>query len=168
MFESNGKPIRRLIRNERGVALVEFALIAPLLFIVLFAVLDFGKAFNYWNNETQLAAQGARLAAVTSSAPGNCPNGTAPSNLAAYLQCNADTGELRNGGTTSVPTKARVCISFPNATSNVGDPVKVTMAVTYFWLPFLGNQIGVANTTIAGTATMRLEQAWASAGQVCS
>ena len=34
-------------RDERGTALVEFALIAPLLFLLLFGIIDFGRALNY-------------------------------------------------------------------------------------------------------------------------
>src|SRR5207302_353095 len=78
MFESIRSRVHRLIHEERAVALTEFALVAPLLFIVLFALIDFGKAINYWNDETQLAAQGARIAAVNGSNgySGLCLDGT--------------------------------------------------------------------------------------------
>ena len=57
--------------EERGVALVEFALVAPILLVILLAVLDFGKAFNYWIDETQLASAGARWAVVNKLVPGS-------------------------------------------------------------------------------------------------
>ena len=50
--------------DERGAALVEFALVVPILLVLLMAMLDFGKAFNYWIDETQLASSGARWAVV--------------------------------------------------------------------------------------------------------
>src|SRR5262249_25698707 len=53
-----------LRRDEGGTALVEFALIAPLLFLLIFGIIDFGRALNYYNELTQLAGQGARAAAV--------------------------------------------------------------------------------------------------------
>ena len=71
----------------------------------------------------------------------------------------SDSAELRNGGTSSVAGPATVCISFPNGTESIGDPVQATVTATYNWLPFLGNKMGLAQTTIAGTATMRLEAA---------
>ena len=54
---------------ESGVALVEFAMVLPLLLILLLLILDFGRAINYWIDTTHLASEGARLAAVD-KAPG--------------------------------------------------------------------------------------------------
>ena len=131
--------------------MVEFALVLPLLLTLLFGILDFGKSFNYWIDETHLASEGARWAAVNKN-PGT---GT----LAQYIQQQADTAELKNGGTAQVPAPSRVCITFPNGTQNAGDPVKVTVSITYNWLGFLRTQLGgAATTTIAGESTMRLEQ----------
>jgi Flp pilus assembly protein TadG len=50
--------------SEDGAALVEFALILPILVVLLFGMLEFGKAFNYWIDETHLANEGARWAVV--------------------------------------------------------------------------------------------------------
>ena len=44
----------RLSHEERGVALVEFALVAPILLVLLFGMLDFGRVFNYWIDATHL------------------------------------------------------------------------------------------------------------------
>src|SRR5688500_1037712 len=120
-------------RSEDGVALVEFALVLPLLLLLLFGMLDFGKAFNYWIDETHLANEGARWAVVDKN-PGA---GT----LQEYIRQQANTPELRDGGTSSVPSPMEVCISFPNGTAAVGDPVHVSVSATYNWLPFLGSRI---------------------------
>ena len=135
--------------GEEGTALVEFALILPILALLLFAMLDFGKAFNYWIDETHLANEGARWAVVNRNPGGG--------SLQQYIRQQATTAELRNGGTASIPNPAQVCISFPNGTSNVGDPVLVTVSATYHWLPILGGRIGIAQTTISGSSDMRLE-----------
>ena len=141
--------MRLLLRGEEGTALVEFALILPILALLLFAMLDFGKAFNYWIDETHLANEGARWAVVNRNPGGG--------SLQQYLVDQATTAELRNGGTASVANPAEVCISFPSGTSNVGDPVLVTVSATYNWLPIISNRIGVAQTTITGSSHMRLE-----------
>jgi Flp pilus assembly protein TadG len=146
--------------SESGAALVEFALVLPLLLILLFGMLDFGKAFNYWIDETHLANEGARWAVVNRN-PGS-------GSLQQYIQQQADTPELRNGGTSSVATPVQVCISFPNGTAEVGDPVHVTASVTYNWLPFLGSRVGIAQTTITGSSTMRLEATPTVYGAGCS
>jgi Flp pilus assembly protein TadG len=135
--------------SEEGVALVEFALVLPILALLLFAMIDFGKAFNYWIDETHLANEGARWAVVDRNPGGG--------SLQPYLVDQATTAELRNGGTASVANPAEVCISFPSGTSNVGDPVLVTVSATYNWLPIIGNRIGVTQTTISGSSHMRLE-----------
>src|SRR3954462_14142851 len=64
---------RRLRRNERGTAVVEFALVSIPLFLLVLGIVDFGRALNYYNNLTQLAAQGARSAVVDRN-----PDGTGP------------------------------------------------------------------------------------------
>jgi Flp pilus assembly protein TadG len=137
------------LRRESGAALTEFALVLPVLLVVMLGILDFGKAFNYWIDQTHLANEAARWAVVNRN-PGS---GT----LQNYIQQQATTQELRVGGTGSVPTAAQVCISFPSGTARVGDPVNVTVSTTYNWLPFLSDRLSAASTTISGSATMRLE-----------
>src|SRR5215208_5182515 len=103
--------------DESGVAVVEFALVVPVLLVILFGMLDLGKAFNYWIDETQLASSGARWAAVNRN-PGS--TGT----LQQYIRSQADTRELTSGGTTSVSEPAQICITFPNGGAPaIGDPV---------------------------------------------
>ena len=82
--------------EERGVALVEFALVLPILLVLLFGMLDFGRAFNYWIDSTHLANEGARWAVVNK-------NPASAGTLQAYIRDQADTNELRSGGTASVP-----------------------------------------------------------------
>ena len=133
------------------MALVEFALVLPVLLVLLLGMLDFGKAFNYWIDETHLANEGARWAAVNKN-PGS-------GSLQQYIRSQANTAELRNGGTAWLTAPIQICISFPNGTSNVGDPVRVTASATYNWLPFIGSRIGITQTSISASATMRLEAA---------
>jgi Flp pilus assembly protein TadG len=151
--------------GESGAVLVEFALVLPLLLLLLFGLLDFGKAFNYWIDETHLANAGARWATVNNN-PGS---GT----LQQYILSQADTPELRTGGTSTVPSAAQVCISFPtNAQSGtsgqVGDPVRVIVSTEYNWLPFVGNRLTSTHVTLTGSATMRLEAKPTSYGAGCS
>ena len=122
--------------RESGVALVEFALVLPLLLLILIGMLDFGKIFNYWIDETHLANEGARYAVV------NKNPSLGGGSLQSYIQQQADTPELRNGGTSAVPVGTQVCISFPNGTATVGDPVEVTVTTDYHFVPFIGAKTG--------------------------
>ena len=55
----------RLIRNRRGNAVVEFALIFPLLLVILFGITEFGRAWMTMNVLNTAAREAARLAVVT-------------------------------------------------------------------------------------------------------
>lgn len=50
--------------RDRGAAAVEFALLLPVLLLVLFGLIDFGRALNAQITLTQAAREGARLAAL--------------------------------------------------------------------------------------------------------
>jgi Flp pilus assembly protein TadG len=145
-------PIQSLTHHESGQALVEFALVLPLLFLLLFGMLDFGKAYNYWNDATHLTAEGARFAAVDRK-----PDPANTQSLQLQIRNQADTTELRSGGTSAIAAPAQVCVEFPNSTSTYGDPVLVRMTFTYNFIPFIGNKIGFLSRTISSTTVMRLE-----------
>jgi Flp pilus assembly protein TadG len=56
---------RRSIRAEQGQTMVEFALIVPVLFLVLFGIIQFGALYNDYITLTDAARVGARKAAVS-------------------------------------------------------------------------------------------------------
>jgi Flp pilus assembly protein TadG len=63
-----GHTIMRAIRNrisrEEGVAAVEFALILPVLALLLFGILEFGRVWSQYQLYQGAAREGARCAAV--------------------------------------------------------------------------------------------------------
>jgi Flp pilus assembly protein TadG len=143
------RSVGRRAHDERGAALAEFALVAPLVLLLLFAIFDFGKAINYWIDETHLANEGARWAVVNR-------NPASSGTLQNYIKNQADTTQLRNGATVSI------CASDADSsgTVGVGDPVNVQVSYTYSWLPFIRVKTGILpTTTLVGSATMRLEAA---------
>lgn len=131
--------------------MVEFALVLPLLLLLLLGMVEFGRALNYWIDSNHLANVAARWAAVDKN-PG------AGSTLQESIRLQADTPELRDGGTETIVAPLEVCISFPDGTANVGDPVEATVSVDYSWMPFIDDVLGVGSTSLTGSATMRLEQ----------
>jgi Flp pilus assembly protein TadG len=66
-----GRFIRKLPgaawREDRGAAAVEFALISPLLFLLLFGIIEFGRAWNVRQTLTDAAREGARVAVVNNN-----------------------------------------------------------------------------------------------------
>jgi Flp pilus assembly protein TadG len=65
-------------RTNRGITSVEFAVVGALFMVVIFTVIEFGRALFVMNALTESTRRGARLAAV-------CPVGDpAPANAAAF------------------------------------------------------------------------------------
>lgn len=50
--------------SDRGAAAVEFALVLPLLLLLVFGIVDFGRAYNMQIALTQGAREGVRVAAL--------------------------------------------------------------------------------------------------------
>jgi Flp pilus assembly protein TadG len=136
------------LRREDGQALVEFALVLPILLLVLLGIVDFSRATNYWDDATHLANLGARVAAVGTIPSDDC---SGSGSVAAYVKCRAQKdypAELYN--------TMSVCVTQPgSATLTPGSPVKVTVSATFNWMPYL-HFLG-ASTGFTGSATMRLE-----------
>lgn len=55
--------------SERGAALVEFAIVVPILFLLIFGMMEFGWAFMQHLDARHGAREGARLAAVNYEDP---------------------------------------------------------------------------------------------------
>ena len=63
--------------TDRGQALVEFALVAPMLVLLLLSIIEFGRAVYYVQMLDNAAREGARYAIVHGAASG-CPSGPMP------------------------------------------------------------------------------------------
>jgi Flp pilus assembly protein TadG len=118
---------------------VEFALVSLPLFLILFGILDFGRALNYYNDLTQLTGQGARAAAVNRN-PGGGP---ADATFQQQLADSADSKELRSG--------IQVCID--QMPTSAGDPVKVSASYTFNFIPLVHS----AALTLRASQTVRFE-----------
>lgn len=55
---------RTLLRNEDGAAVVEFALVLPIFFLIVFGIIDFGRAFYTVNNIISAVREGSRYGAI--------------------------------------------------------------------------------------------------------
>ena len=88
-------------RSERGANLVEFAIVVPLLLLILAGVVDFGYAFHDYIIITNAAREGARVA---SRLPCRASDLTQRTALDAKIKSavNADAVMLKPGGTTTI------------------------------------------------------------------
>ncbi len=60
--------LRRIIRGKRGQSLVEFALIAPVLIILMLGTIDYGRVYFAYVSVTNGARNGAHFASDSSTA----------------------------------------------------------------------------------------------------
>jgi len=136
--------------------MVEFAIIATVLIVLIAGILYLGRYINYQVDETHLANEAARYAAVGTAVPPGCSQST----LAACIASQAN-GELLNGS--SDVTQVSVCVANgPGGAGAVGDPVTATVTSKYSFVPILN----IGTVTDRETATMRLETGTASSGVI--
>jgi hypothetical protein len=153
-------PARAGREHERGQALVEFALIAPLFLLLVVGIIQFGIGLNYWLDLNRIANQGARWAAVDKYP--NC-NGTVGSvgcrsvatpaeTLKAYLESEPVSGGLQP--TASICFDVPAPPASPTLAGTVGQPVTVRVESDFTFLPIMN----LATIRLRGKATMRIEQ----------
>lgn len=58
----------RRIHAEDGAAAVEFALVLPVLILLVFGIIEFGLVFNRWLSVTHAAREGVRTYSLTGDA----------------------------------------------------------------------------------------------------
>lgn len=56
--------LRQLTKDNRGASAVEFALVLPLLVLLVFGIIEFGRIYNTYLAVTHAAREGARIASV--------------------------------------------------------------------------------------------------------
>jgi Flp pilus assembly protein TadG len=131
-------------RRRRGAAIVEFALIAPILFLLIMGSIEFGRAAM----AKDLLANAARAGARTGALPGKS-NGD--------IESQANTS-LSDSGVSG----ATVAITVNGATTDAaaamqGDIVQVTVTVPYKSVSWLPSPWFLGNTTLSETVFMRRE-----------
>lgn len=135
---------RNITRDERGQAVTEFAVILPVLLMVLFAIFQFGVIFNNYIQVTSAAREGARKGAVSRGA-GNCA--TVQNLAVSAAQSSAGSLGLQSSNVTVSDTCTNNAIA-------QGSDMKVT--VTYPWSVKILGYV-VANGNLTSSTTMRVE-----------
>lgn len=142
-------------RGERGGAAVEFALIAPLLLLLVFGIVDFGwmlmKA-NLVSNTTRDAARMASLAGtydeIESSVEASLESsGIDPADVDVVISCTNASGSNCDNSPGSYDA---------NATS--GSTVTVTVTYTHDWITPIGAMCGLVGGESCVGDTIVLER----------
>ena len=96
--------IRRRISREEGVAAVEFALILPVLALLLFGVLEFGRVWSQYQVFQGAAREGARCAAVQATGFSDCDIQTSIKDAADPVQASVANANVQLVGGGSRPS----------------------------------------------------------------
>ncbi|MBI2952976.1 MAG: pilus assembly protein [Chloroflexi bacterium] len=139
-------------RGEKGQAVVEFALAAGVLFMLMIGSIDIGRAI--WNYDTLAEAvrEGARFAAINgynSSTPTGPPNST---NYTAGPpgQDSGVTSVVRNYAFGMAPASISVFASWPSGDNLIGSSVVIT--ASYSFQPLTTLVVGRPFTLTAASA----------------
>jgi hypothetical protein len=129
--------------RESGQSLVEFALVVPLLFLLLFGSIEFGRVFHAHLVITSAAREGARKAIVTSN---ENEIRTAIKNAAASLNPNEPTNEplvnIENKNLYPNSKEIWYNIRYPDG-ENAGKPVEIYVKSRVdIIVPLVSNVIG--------------------------
>jgi hypothetical protein len=146
----NLRAITSRLRNQSGQAAVEFALVfAVVLLPFLFVITDFGRAFNAYNDLNQMAADGARFAAVA-----RFPGATELVSDSADTSATSTAticGPIYLSDSDPTPAKGAPCPS--PGTCVVGKRVWIRASATITFVPLLE----IASKQLEGRSEMRVE-----------
>lgn len=153
---------RRPAQRERGAAAVEFALVVPLLLLLVFGIISYGMMLSFRQGLTQAASEGARAAAVTlvDADKKSAAAAAVDDALGAYgVTCQLAGSNLMKGatdvGTCSVSDPAKCDLSQTSA-----EPKCVSVTLVYLYeansaFVFPGSRI-VVPKELRYTATVRV------------
>jgi len=135
-------PLRR--SSEGGQSLVEFALVLPILLILLLGVLDFGRAVAAYNAVSNGARSGARVAVVDQN----------PAAVEAAVESEAI-------GLDSVSVAFDGTLDPDPQCPRIGCLIEVTVSTQYQpATPLIGNIVG--SFTVSSTSRMPIERTYVS------
>ncbi len=129
---------RRLARADRGQALVEFALVAPVLLLLVVGIFEFGRAWNALQAVTDAAREGARAAVIADP----------------LMTDDSVRAVVRNALARASLDGAQAEITLTGVNALAGEPARVEVRYPFHFgfLKPLGAVLGNGGTVTLGTA----------------
>jgi TadE-like protein len=155
---------KTLIRRHSGQSMVEFAILAPVFFLLLLGTIDLGRAIYIYNTISDAAREGTR-AAVPFDTPlptNNTVIGAVQSKLGGGFNLQVDTvceGQPASGSCPTTPTTPNTGLIW--LSPGVGTPGRqsVTVKISFLfqpWIPVVRDAAG-NGVVIAAQSTMVTE-----------
>ncbi len=144
--------------SDRGVALVEFALVIPVLFLVLFGIIEFGMGLNDYQSIRHGVREGTRQAVVQhyGSTPTDCTTITAPDDVKKVICLTKDRIGLGND------VRVQVEYTAPPADDGSGGSIdygSVNVCAQRAVKPLTGAIPGLDTIHLKSSIEMRMERA---------
>jgi Flp pilus assembly protein TadG len=138
-------------RGERGQALAEFALVLPLLLVLIAGIIEFGRAWNIKQAVTDAAREGARYAVVVDGVTDT------QDEVKAKIEQRLALASIESS---TVTFSSADCPTASDCWRDTGKQMTVNVATVYR-MGFVGALMhwvgGSPDVTISTTATMRNE-----------
>lgn len=134
--------LHKKLRSESGASAVEFALLLPVLMMILFGIIEFGLALYRQAILTNASREGARLGIVLSVPP--ITNAAVDAKIDAYLTA----AGINPGTVTRTP---------PVLTGGTGSNVTVTLTLPYTYAVLPGLTSITPTINLVATTVMRHE-----------
>jgi Flp pilus assembly protein TadG len=130
-------------RNRRGAAAVEFAIVAPIFFLLVFGMVEYGRMIMVQQVITNAAREGARVGVLDGSQLSDVQ--TAVNN---YLTA----AKIPTGLSNEITVTPN-----PPSSQTTGNPVTVTVSIPFKNVSWLPSPLYLGSTTLTATAVMRRE-----------
>lgn len=146
---------RRHRRDDRGAALVEFSLVALPLFLLLFAMIEFGWAFFQLNDIRHGAREGIRLVAVNADRTPVYNGADMNTRSKRIAQATCERMDRRQGVTITITINDLDS----NGRFDVGDDAVMVASKPLQQITHAFDSV-LRNVVLDETVTTRLEQSW--------
>jgi Flp pilus assembly protein TadG len=137
------KVCRSCRKNRRGAAVVEFAIVAPIFFLLIFGMIEFGRVVMVQQLLTNASREGARLGVLN-----DATDTQVKSKVVSYLA-----GANITIATSNVTVAYATDASLPGS----GESVTVTVSVPFNQVSWLPSPMFLKNKTLSASSGMRRE-----------
>lgn len=127
-------------KHRRGAAVVEFAIVAPVFFLMLLGMIEFGRMIMVQQIITNASREGARVAVLDGTTAGDVDSA-----VTNYLS----SASINGADITITPN--------PPSDAGYGEPVTVSVSVPFSQVSWLPSPMFLGGTTLDATTVMRRE-----------
>lgn len=127
-------------RNRRAAAAVEFAVVAPVFFLLVLGMIEYGRMVMVQQVITNASREGARQAVL---------DGATTAEVTTVVNEYLTSGSISGATVTVTPN--------PPTNAEFGDPVTVTVSIPFSQVSWLPSPMYLGGKTLTATTVMRRE-----------